>query len=443
MKNQKGFAVSSIMYAILILFLILVTSILASLANRKLLLDKTKNDVMNRLNGRVMTSNLTFDWSTIVLSTAIDDVAEINFKQGIHAVDPEGNEIALDLITYTLDPTFNIKVAGNYQVTYAVPDPNEGTISMSAPVVVKEKEEMNFDYTGAPQEYYAIPGLYHIQAWGAQGGSMNAYSGGKGAYTSGDLIVKQDQTLYIYVGGAGTTLDAGGYNGGGTLTAGQSAYGRSGGGATDIRLVGGSWDNETGLNSRLMVAAGGGGANYRAIGYGEGNGGFGGTLAGGDGESTNHTNGYGYGIGYGATQTTGGNFIWYPGSTVNAGNYATGFFGLGGGAITADYFAQSGGGGGYYGGGSSGHGGAGGGSSYISGHSGCIAIKSATDRTPVTSIYTEISNSYHYSGNIFTNTTMVMGNESMPNHDNTSNMTGNVGNGYVKIIPLVLYSENS
>ena len=48
----------------------------------------------------------------------------------------------------------------------------------------------------------------------------------------------------------------GGYNGGGkTLqyTGGNTYYG-SGGGVTDVRLVGGSWDNTTSLISRIMVA---------------------------------------------------------------------------------------------------------------------------------------------------------------------------------------------
>ena len=48
--NKKGFAISSIIYAILILFLALIAGILGLLGNRKLLLDKTKNDVINKLN---------------------------------------------------------------------------------------------------------------------------------------------------------------------------------------------------------------------------------------------------------------------------------------------------------------------------------------------------------------------------------------------------------
>ncbi len=51
--NNKGFAVSGIIYSILILFLILIFGILSILGSRKLILDKFKNDVMNELNDEV------------------------------------------------------------------------------------------------------------------------------------------------------------------------------------------------------------------------------------------------------------------------------------------------------------------------------------------------------------------------------------------------------
>ena len=51
--NKKGFAVSGIIYSILILFLILIFSILSILGSRKLILDKLKNDVMNEINDEV------------------------------------------------------------------------------------------------------------------------------------------------------------------------------------------------------------------------------------------------------------------------------------------------------------------------------------------------------------------------------------------------------
>lgn len=48
--NNKGFAISGIVYSILILFLILIFSILAILGSRKLIIDKLKSDVMSNLN---------------------------------------------------------------------------------------------------------------------------------------------------------------------------------------------------------------------------------------------------------------------------------------------------------------------------------------------------------------------------------------------------------
>lgn len=48
--NKKGFAVSGIIYSILILFLILIFGLLSILGGRKLVLDKMKNDLMSSLN---------------------------------------------------------------------------------------------------------------------------------------------------------------------------------------------------------------------------------------------------------------------------------------------------------------------------------------------------------------------------------------------------------
>lgn len=49
------------------------------------------------------------------------------------------------------------------------------------------------------------------------------------------------------------------------------------------------------------------------------------------------------------------------------------------------------------------------GSGYVSGHVGCIAINSEDDITPKVTDYSEISDSYHYSGKVFTNTELTAG----------------------------------
>lgn len=322
------------------------------------------------------------------------------------------------------------------------------------PVITISKKDMEnvqtetlYDYTGSEQQFI-VPktGYYKIELWGAQGGSTSTSAiGGKGAYTSGYIYLEAKEKIYIYVGGAGGTTEAGvassvlgGYNGGGP-TGGQDCCGRkfgSGGGATDIRLVNGNWNDTTSLNSRIMVAAGGGGAfqNVQTSYNLYNDGGYGGTLVGGNGSQSEYgSTSYTYCYGEGATQTSGGKITTDCTQSASYGGAVTGNFGIGGGTTGA----RTGGGGGYYGGSQSGHiASAGGGSSYISGYIGAIAISSATDRNPKSGCTIGTNNivcSKHYSNNIFMNPVMKAGNQSMPSHDSKSTMTGNSGNGYAKI----------
>lgn len=317
----------------------------------------------------------------------------------------------------------------------------------------------NFDYTGDSQTFTPnYDGNYRVELWGAQGGNMTGegftsdntsrgnltYFGGQGAYTSGIMDLSKAQKIYMYVGGQGSSnkfsecIDGinGGYNGGGSIAEDQCKFGATGGGATDIRITNGTWSNFDSLKSRIMVAAGGGGANFRNQGYGEGNGGSGGTLIGIDGSESLAVGSYhredfttGYAIGLGGQQTTGGMMkrVYLDGSIVT---YKYGEFGC----INANN-VQSGGGSGYYAGGSSSHGGAGGGSSFISGYDGCDAI--AENSTEDNIIHT--GQSVHYSGYKFENAVMYAGNEEMPTHDGSSTMIGNSGNGYAKISLIYYY----
>ncbi|MGS5517739.1 glycine rich domain-containing protein [Clostridioides difficile] len=113
-----------------------------------------------------------------------------------------------------------------------------------------------FNCTGSEQSVTLKPGKYKFECWGARGGTRgtpyeSGFYYGYGGYCSGEITLKKETTLYLYVGLDGRKDYR--FNGGGS---GSSA---SGGGATDIRLVGGEWDNEQGLLSRIIVAGGGGG----------------------------------------------------------------------------------------------------------------------------------------------------------------------------------------
>lgn len=292
-----------------------------------------------------------------------------------------------------------------------------------------------FNYKEEGQRF-DIPytGTYKIELWGASGGDLAGYLGGRGAYTSGNIHLNEGQTIYIYTGGLSTTNNVASFNGGGASVS-YNLFGMPGGGATDIRLESGNWNDFNGLKSRIMVAAGGGGANNRnswidsVYWYGAGNGGYGGALVGGDGESLDetHTNPntgktYGWYIGLGGSQTKGGESECHAiVESCPSGDTSKTYFGY---AISG----QSGGGGGYYVGGGGAHGGAGGGSSFISGHTGCNAImKESTENNIIHS-----GSPNHYSNYIFTDTLMIAGNAEMPNPEGGTEI-GHTGKGLAKI----------
>ena len=167
------------------------------------------------------------------------------------------------------------------------------TFSLNTKAISKE---YTFSYTGDYQEFIApFTGLYKLEVWGAEGGFGNSSSpGGKGGYSSGYYKLTVGDKIYIYVGGKGTTgVDPnGGYNGGGaaqTGTAGKHAG--SGGGATDIRLINGLWNNSDSLKSRIIVAGGGGGGGwFHNTNAGNYSGGAGGGLSGANGETVYSSN---------------------------------------------------------------------------------------------------------------------------------------------------------
>ena len=290
-----------------------------------------------------------------------------------------------------------------------------------------ENQKFVFDYTGNYQEFVAPKsGTYKIQAWGAQGGASRENNkistvrvGGYGAYTAGMIELQKGQKLYIYVGGKGADgvksgYATGGYNGGGRGDydhADDEAAG-AGGGATDIRLVSGAWNDFASLKSRIMVAAGGGGTSWiSGLGYG--------------GDLTSPTASYSAG----ATQTKGNAFGVGQAGVYKYSNKTTG-----------------GGGGGYYGGyatpSSAGVTNGSGGSSFISGYDGADAI--SEDSTSTNIIHT--GQSIHYSGLKFDYGLMVRGNGTikdrnmyvgylMPNPagGNFAQGIGKTGNGYAII----------
>ena len=224
--------------------------------------------------------------------------------------------------------------------------------------------EWTFDYTGGEQTFTApITGTYKLEVWGAQGGSYSkTYYGGYGGYSNGQTNLKNNETIYINIGGQGSgysldKISLGGYNGGGYGGVPNTNYsdrqgGSGGGGATHIAKVSGLLSSLENNKEAILIVAGGGGGGAAGDIKGSDGGGF----KGNDGGYSSSFPTY---HGTGGTQTIGGFDF-----TINS-NYGT--FGQGSGFSDNVKYGGHGGGGGFYGGGGTnrGHSGAGGGSGYI------------------------------------------------------------------------------
>ena len=271
---------------------------------------------------------------------------------------------------------------------------------------------LNFDFKDSAYEVSLKRGVYIFEAWGASG--FHNMCGktfeprGRGAYTSGIIKFNSPTKIFVFVG-KNSIYSANSFNGNINNTKAVA-----GGGATDFRLVNNKkWYDLESLKSRIMVAAGGGGADCYAAGDG-------GALV-GHLPATLTTM---IGVPGPGNQTNGGD----AGVHINQGLSFPGEFGVGGSGRCQNKScdgAGSGGGGYYGGGGMIGTGGGGGGSSFISGYEGCKAIDRYTLQPTESPI--------HYSGHSFTHGVMRSGNEEMPNPRYHNKTIGNTGNGFARI----------
>jgi len=262
-------------------------------------------------------------------------------------------------------------------------------------------------------------GDYTFACWGASGGQASHGDNctgcfGRGAYVDGDITLDENDTFYFYIGGKGgtTSKNSAGWNGGGPK--GTESGDGAGGGATDIRLTNGAWDNAASLLSRVMVAGGGGGdddhdGNNTSNAYGTRWGSNdanatkarmalscgGGLYLGNNSHTNTATN-------TGATQTSPGKVVF---SSSRSDSPNEGGFGY---ACQTFNASSPGGGGGYWGGANSDDCGMGG-TSYISGHNGCVAITDPTTNPVSTVGGTGEALSIHSSGTYFTGTRMYDG----------------------------------
>ena len=132
-----------------------------------------------------------------------------------------------------------------------------------ASIISYAEEIYSFDYVGDYQKWVVpVTGVYRVELWGGQGGSV----GGNGGYTAGSIYLEQGVELYVYVGQSRSN-SSGSVSFNGSF---GSAGGLPGGGATDIRLFGGEWNDFESLKTRIMVAGSGGSGNGGKAGAGGG-----------------------------------------------------------------------------------------------------------------------------------------------------------------------------
>lgn len=266
---------------------------------------------------------------------------------------------------------------------------------------------MDFNYTGSVQSKTLKPGTYTIECWGGQGGTYSSYIGGYGGYSKGTITLTEATTVYISVGGAGSSSSTtAGFNGGGT----GISSGRGGGGATDVRI------GQNSLYSRVIVAGGGGGAGVTSANANPC--GCGGGEYGGDGYYNNTTGSYTTGqnrSGGSASQTAGG-------ITWSTGTQAT--FGQGG---NASGYSCGGGGGGWYGGGGAYDSDSDSDGRWGGGGSGYVYTSSTAKNYPNGCLL----NSTHY----LTNAQTIAGNTSFTSPTGSAE-TGHTGSGFCRITNL-------
>ena len=266
---------------------------------------------------------------------------------------------------------------------------------------------MDFNYTGLVQSKTLKPGTYTIECWGGQGGTYSSYIGGYGGYSKGTITLTEATTVYISVGGAGSSSSTtAGFNGGGT----GISSGRGGGGATDVRI------GQNSLYSRVIVAGGGGGAGVTSANANPC--GCGGGEYGGDGYYNDTTGSYTIGqnrCGGSASQTAGG-------KTWSTSTQAT--FGQGG---NASGYSCGGGGGGWYGGGGAYDNDSDSDGRWGGGGSGYVYTSSTAKNYPNGCLL----NSTHY----LTNAQTIAGNTSFTSPTGSVE-TGHTGSGFCRITNL-------
>lgn len=410
--NNKGMAISSILYTILILFLALLFGILGLISSSKKTFDTLKDKLYNDLNS---------NYPDVFLTTNQEDSNKMDIKIiSRKYIDSYylTTSSSVDEQTFNTNKTQLENPSENYTLTQTIEhstyylylkDIHDVLYKYKLELFSASQEVYDFSYTGNIQTF-TVPqtGMYKLEVWGAQGGSISTtYTGGKGGYATGNVSLNKNDVLYIVVGGQGENCQGnkvtcnGGYNGGGSAKtySDDAAKAAGGGGATHIGTFNEVLSTHATTTGLYIVAAGGGGSHSTNT-ANRGAGGVGGGTTGGSPTK----------LGSDITKE-GANFVdarlAIPGTNASpactASNLNCSYFGHGGNPNQVNNGSVgSGGGAGVYGGSGAYLGPGAGGASWIEG-----VLEGNT----------------------------IAGDQEMPDYNGTT-MTGNTGNGYARITSL-------
>ena len=207
----------------------------------------TSTDAVILAKGQKFTRRATTNHGTVTYSSSPAGIVDISADGVVEA--------KTTTTTNQVDQTVTITASVAADTEHG-DKPNWVATSKSYTMTVAESN-WTYSYTGNVQTWTCpVDGIWELEAMGAQGATVSAYSGGKGADVAGQVFIKKGQKLYIYVGQNGTNgKTTWAWNGGG-----YGSAAASGGGATDFALKSAAWDHNDHLNSRILVAGGGGGA---------------------------------------------------------------------------------------------------------------------------------------------------------------------------------------
>ena len=179
--NNKGFALSGIIYGVLIIFLLLIFSILSLLMVRENTLSKIKENALNTIKNEeaetIEMSSIIADFTSINVTSDASSHGEVNYNYNVYS--PQGyvirNTVSNNVITYSAYEGETLKSS----ITR--------TINLSA-----QKEESEYTYKKEYEKVLLNPGIYKLEAW-----SSKALDGN---YVSGYITLTDKKIIYIYAG---------------------------------------------------------------------------------------------------------------------------------------------------------------------------------------------------------------------------------------------------